>query len=109
MGRGPGGGDRLPILKSRITRREWRTVSLYALLLVFLTTLPYVLAWAGQGDAWRFSGFLFGIEDGYSYLGKMRLGVRGLWDFYLFYTPEPHAAAPLIFLSYILPGQLVGL
>ncbi len=92
-----------------ISRREWRAVWVVALLLAALTTLPYLLAWAAQGDGWRFSGFLFGVEDGYSYLGKMRLGARGLWDFYLFYTPEPHSAAPLIFLPYILPGQLVGL
>lgn len=92
-----------------ISRREWRVVWGFALLLVVFTTLPYLVAWNAQGSDWRFSGFLFGVEDGYSYLGKMRLGARGLWDFYLFYTPEPHPAAPLIFLPYILPGQLVGL
>lgn len=92
-----------------ITRGEWRAVWVFALLLALITTLPYLVAWSAQGSDWRFSGFLFGVEDGYSYLGKMRLGARGLWDFYLFYTPEPHASAPLIFLPYILPGQLAGL
>jgi hypothetical protein len=78
------------------------------LLLLFLTTAPYVLAWARQGEDWRFSGFLFGVEDGNSYLGKLRLGGRGIWDFYLFYTPEPHDPVPLVFLPYILPGKIVG-
>jgi hypothetical protein len=98
-----------PSVNRAISRREWRFVWLFALVLVVLTTLPYLLAVSSQGDGWRFSGFLFGVEDGYSYLGKMRLGARGLWDFYLFYTPEQHAAAPLIFLPYMLPGQIVGL
>ncbi|MBL8163839.1 MAG: hypothetical protein JNJ61_17765, partial [Anaerolineae bacterium] len=92
-----------------ITRGEWQRVALFALLLILLTSAPYWLAWSRAGTEWQFSGFLFGADDGYSYLGKMRLGVRGLWEFYLFYTPEPHASAPLTFLPYILPGQIVRL
>jgi hypothetical protein len=77
--------------------------------LVILTIAPYLLAWATQGPDWVFSGFLIGAEDGNSYLGKMRLGARGLWDFHLFYTAEAHPGASLIFLPYILPGQIVRL
>jgi hypothetical protein len=91
-----------------ISRREWRAVLLYALFVAVLTTIPYVVAYASQNGDWRFGGFLFGVEDGNSYIGKMRLGARGLWDFYLFYTPEAHAGAPLVFLPYIVPGHLVG-
>ncbi|MBA3874603.1 MAG: hypothetical protein H0X30_36200, partial [Anaerolineae bacterium] len=96
------------MLSTRITRREWRNVGLFALLIIVLTTLPYALAYLHQNSQWTFSGFLFGVEDGNSYVGKMRLGTRGLMDFYLFYTPEAHAAAPFVFLPYILPGWLVG-
>ncbi len=96
------------MVKPHITRREWRNVLLFALLIIILTTLPYALAYLKQNSQWTFSGFLFGVEDGNSYVGKMRLGARGLLDFYLFYTPEPHASAPLVFLPYILPGWLVG-
>ena len=85
-----------------------RRALIFALLLLILTTIPYLIAWVQQGEDWRFSGFLFGVEDGNSYLGKMRLGGRGVWDFYLFYTPESHDAVPLVFLPYILPGQIVG-
>jgi hypothetical protein len=91
-----------------IISREWRNVALYALLLLVLTTIPYQLAWSQAGDEWVYSGSLFGREDTYSYLAKMRLGARGIFDFYLFYTPEPHNSAPLIFLPYILPGWIVG-
>lgn len=94
---------------SPITRREWQRVFLFICIVLILTSLPYVIGWLTQGSNWSFSGFLFGAEDGYSYLGKMRLGARGLLDFYLFYTPEPHSGAPLIFLPYLLPGWLAGL
>ena len=80
----------------RISRREWRTVLLYGLLLVIVTTLPYALAGLRASGGWSYSGFLIGADDGYSYLAKMRLGVRGLWEFYLFYTPENGTAYPLL-------------
>ncbi len=91
-----------------MTHREWRNVLLLALAVAAITTAPYLLAWSRQGDNWRFSGSLFGVEDGNSYLGKLRLGARGEWNFSLFYTTEAHDSAPLIFLPYILPGQIVG-
>ncbi len=91
-----------------VTPQEWRRVLLLAALIVVLATAPYALAWSKQGSDWRFSGSLFGVEDGNSYLGKMRLGARGVWDFFLFYTPEAHDGVPLVFLPYILPGQIVG-
>lgn len=95
-------------MNTRIASREWRNVILFALLIIVLTTLPYVLGYLKQDSQWQFSGFLFGVEDGNSYVGKMQLGARGLLDFYLFYTPEAHASAPLVFLPYIIPGWIVG-
>ncbi len=95
-------------LSASITRAEWRAVALIALLVIVLTTAPYLVAAAHQTADWRFGGFLYGVEDGNSYLGKMRLGARGIRDFYLFYTPEPTQGAPGLFLPYIAPGWLVG-
>lgn len=95
-------------MTERVTPTEWRRLLLLALLIVGLLAAPYGLAWSKQGSDWRFSGSLFGVEDGNSYLGKMRLGARGVWDFFLFYTPEAQTGVPLVFLPYILPGQIVG-
>ncbi len=92
-----------------ITRREWTRVLIYALLLAALTTAPYILGWASQGSDKVFSGFFYGTDDGSSYLGKMRLGAQGRWDFSLFYTAEKHDSAGLLFLPYIIPGQIVRL
>ncbi|MBE2272588.1 MAG: hypothetical protein IAE80_30420, partial [Anaerolinea sp.] len=94
--------------QSFISRREWRYVAVFTLIVIILTTLPYVVAWANQSDGWRFGGMLFGVEDGNSYLGKMRLGARGIWEFSLFYTSEVHSSAPLFYLPYIATGQVVG-
>ncbi len=88
-------------------RRPWPAI-LYALALIALTTLPYLLAWEQSSAEWRFSGFLFGVEDGYSYLAKMRQGAAGDLAFTLPYTTEPHESTPLVFLAYLLPGWMIG-
>jgi hypothetical protein len=94
---------------TRITRREWLIVVLFTLVVLLLTSIPYWLAWSREGEEWSFSGFMLGVQDGASYLAKLRLGARGLWDFYLLHTPEPHTGTPLINLPYILPGQVIRL
>lgn len=92
----------------RITASEWRWALAFAALILTLTTIPYVVAWRAQGDEWRFTGSLFGVEDGNSYLAKMRLGARGEWLFTLRTTSEPHDSA-LLFLPYLLLGHLARL
>ncbi len=88
---------------------EWRNVAIYALFLLALTSLPYLAAVLSNNEAWVFSGHVFGVDDGNSYLGKMRLGSRGYWDFYLFYTSEAHDREALFYLPYIITGQIIGL
>jgi hypothetical protein len=91
-----------------VSRREWQRVFAFAALLMLATTIPYVTGWLAQGDDWRFGGFVFGADDGYSYIAKMRLGTRGDWLFTIRYTSEPHDGA-LLFLPYILLGKVTGL
>ncbi len=82
---------------------QWR----YALVLILLTTAPYVLAYSTAGEAWRFTGFLFAVEDGNSYIAKMMLGTYGNW---LFRTPYSTAsqAGVIAFLPFMLLGKLAG-
>ncbi len=91
-----------------ISRREWQRVILFAGLVMLITTLPYVIGWRSAGKNWEFSGFVFGADDGNSYLAKMRLGARGDWLFTIRYTAEPHDGA-LLFLPYLLLGKLTAL
>ncbi|MCS7070724.1 MAG: hypothetical protein NZM00_04410, partial [Anaerolinea sp.] len=81
---------------------------LFSLLLLIGSTLPYLGGIARETPAWQFSGHVFGVEDGHSYLAKMRQGARGDFLFRLFYTAEPHPGVPLIFLPYMLTGWIVG-
>ena len=91
----------------RVTRSEWRWVAAFTALVLALSLLPYVLAYSAQGGAWRFSGFLLGVEDGNSYIAKMRLGSDGAWLYRLAYTTEPQSGA-LVFLPYLLLGKLAA-
>ena len=84
-------------------------VCVYAGLLLLVVSLPYWLAWAKTSGDQVFSGFLFGVDDGNSYVAKMRLGVQGHWKFYIFYTAEEHDGVWLVYIAYIAVGQLVGL
>jgi hypothetical protein len=77
----------------------------FAVLVMLVTTLPYLLGYAVQGQDWRFTGFLFGVEDGNSYIAKMRSGAAGNWLFRTPYTTfRQHGV--LAFLPYLLLGKL---
>lgn len=90
-------------------RLSWRGVIRYALIVQIALLLPYLLGYITQTPLLQYSGLLIGAEDGYSYIGKIRLGLQGLWQFHLFYTTEPHDPVAFTFLSYIIPGQLLRL
>jgi len=69
--------------------------------------LPYLLGYAVQGTNWRFTGFVFGVEDGNSYIAKMLSGTYGAWLFRTPYTAEPQNGA-LAYLPYLLLGKLAA-
>jgi hypothetical protein len=66
------------------TQVEKKWLLLFAMLVLGITTIPYVMGFALQGDEWRYTGFVFGVEDGNSYIAKMLSGAYGAW---LFKTP----------------------
>lgn len=84
-------------------RRGW---VLLAVALAILTTLPYLLGFAQEGEA-RFTGFVFGVEDGNSYIAKMLRGAEGDWLFRTPYTNMPQTGF-LAFLPYLLLGKLTS-
>lgn len=90
-----------------ITRREWLIAGAVATGVMALTLIPYLVAVAAQTEAWRFSGFLLGVDDGNSYIAKMGQGARGAWLFRLPYTSEPQTGA-FVYLFYLLLGKLSG-
>jgi hypothetical protein len=91
----------------KVTSAERRWVFLFAVIVMAITTIPYAIGYAAQGKDTVFSGFLWGVQDGESYIAKMREGADGAWLFRLRYTTEPQSGA-LIFLPYLWLGKLAG-
>lgn len=86
-------------------RRYPRWLWIFAISVLLLTTLPYLLGYASQGAEWRFSGFVFAVEDGNSYIAKMRRGALGDWLFRTPYTALEQRGA-LAYLPFLLLGKL---
>ena len=88
-----------------ISRRERQWALRWAIGVVALSCLPYLLAWALAPDDTRYTGLLLNPLDGATYYAKMQQGARGDWLFHLPFTPEPHEGSP-IFLFYLALGHL---
>jgi hypothetical protein len=74
---------------------------------MLVTTIPYLIGYASQGNGWRFTGFLIGVADGNSYIAKMLSGASGNWLFRSPYSAESQRGF-LAFFPYILLGKLTG-
>jgi hypothetical protein len=79
-----------------------------ALAVMTLSLLPYMLGFGRQGQDWRFTGFVFGVEDGNSYIAKMQSGAAGAWLFRTPYTPYPQNGV-VAYLPYLLLGKLAAM
>lgn len=93
---------------SGISRREWLRVIGWSAVILIITSLPYLFGALISSPEAQFGGLVIGVEDGNSYLAKMRLGATGAWRFYLFYTSEPHQGAYML-LFHLLLGKVARL
>jgi hypothetical protein len=84
-----------------------RNILLIGAVVMLVTTIPYLIGYAFQGNGWLFTGFLMGVEDGNSYIAKMLSGSSGNWLFRSPYSAEPQVGF-LAFFPYILLGKLTG-
>lgn len=94
-------------MDNHVTRQERRWVLVFAALVMLATTLPYLFGYTAQGQAFRFTGFVFGVEDGNSYIAKMLRGSAGDWLFRTPYTAYPQTGL-FIYVPYILLGKLAA-
>jgi len=78
-----------------------------AVLVALITLIPYLVGYYSQGDEWRFTGFIIGVEDGNSYIAKMLAGASGDWLFRTPYTSQ-YQQGVIAFLPYILLGKLTS-
>ncbi len=94
--------------KRGVSRSEWLWVLAWSAAILLLTSLPYVYGALLSTPQSQFGGFVIGVEDGNSYLAKMRLGATNGWRFHLFYTSESHTGAYLL-LFHLLLGKIARL
>ena len=95
-------------MRGQITRTEWRWVIGWIAVAVIVTSAPYLVGWLRSTPDRTFGGFAFAIEDGYSYLAKMKQGAEGSWLFRLPYTSEAHTPT-IFYIFYLLLGKLSAL
>jgi hypothetical protein len=90
-----------------MTRKELQWILIFAAILALITSLPYFIGYTVEGEDWRFTGFVIGVEDGNSYIAKMLSGSEGAW---LFRTPysSMEQSGVIAFLPYILLGKLAS-
>ena len=98
-----------PDLKSRTcSAREYGFVLICGVVALAITSIPYVLGAVLATESRVFGGFVYAVEDCYSYLAKMRQGAEGAWLFHIAYTPEPHMGT-MFFLFHLLLGKVAAL
>ncbi len=95
-------------MRGRVTRSEWRWVLIWIAVALIVTSVPYLVGWLRSTPDRVFGGFAFAIEDGYSYLAKMKQGAEGLWLFQLPYTSEAHTPT-IFYLFHLLLGKISAL
>ncbi len=91
-----------------VTPAERRWALKAALLILAVTSLPYILGFFQPSGQWVYTGFTFGVEDGNSYIAKMLRGAGGDWLFRSPYTAYPQNGM-LAFLPYLLLGKLTSM
>lgn len=96
-----------------MTRFFSRSVWLYALILAFVTSLPYLVGSLSTPDGSQYSGapaVPVGVQVDYnSHLAKMWQGSRGQWDYHLLFTHEPHRGIFPVQGFYVALGALANI
>jgi hypothetical protein len=91
-----------------IERREiWQVIGI-SILVLAISSVPYVLGYLTAGPGLEFGGFLIDLDDSYSYLAKMQQGVWDGWTYRIPFTPEEHPGAYL-YTFYLGLGKLSSL
>jgi hypothetical protein len=98
-------------MSSAIKRNEWVWVLALSILILALSTIPYLAGVTAPSADQEFSGAVFDRQDYAVHLATMHLGANGEWAYRLRFTSEPHQAAHVkmfyIFLGHI--ARLIGL
>ncbi len=78
-----------------LTKREMAQVISIGLIVLALSSVPYLLAYRFAAAGMEFGGFLINLDDSYSYLSAMQQGLGDGWSYRILFTPEEHRGAYL--------------
>lgn len=92
-------------LKVHLTLSELGMVAIVAIIVLALSSVPYLVGWLSQTNEMRFSGLLFNLEDSNVYLAAMQQGLAGAGRFCLLFTPEPEPGM-FLYMFYVGLGWL---
>jgi len=90
-----------------MNRDDLKWILRFAGILVLITSFPYFLGFANPDSDWVFSGFVFGVNDGNSYIAKMLSGSYGAWFFKTPYSSMDQRGV-IAYLPYLLLGKLAS-
>jgi hypothetical protein len=82
-----------PLSLPAIDRQTWLRVTLLALIVLIVSSVPYGVGYLASTPEWQFGGIVVDREDSESHLAKMQQGARGSWRYRLLFTPEDHPGA----------------
>lgn len=90
-----------------MTKSDYKWSIRFAIIVMLITIIPYVIGYYRQGDQWVFTGFLYAVEEGNSYIANMLTGATGNWLFRTPYTIYPQTGI-LAYFPYIVLGKLAS-
>ncbi len=88
----------------RIRPAEWIWVAGLSLLLLLLSSVPYLAGYRAQTPTLHFSGAVFDRSDVAVHLATLQSGARGEWRYRMRFSSEPQQGA-YIKLGYLFLGQ----
>jgi hypothetical protein len=88
-----------------VTRREILAVVGIAVVVVAISSVPYLLGYLSATPHTEFGGFVIYLEDSFSYLAKMQQGAWDGWRYRIPFTTEEHHGAYL-YTFYVALGKL---
>jgi hypothetical protein len=78
-----------------ITKQEGVWVTIIAVLVLSLSSVPYLAGYLSAAPGTVFGGFVVDLDDCSSHLAKMQQGVWDGWTYRILFTPEDHPGAIL--------------
>jgi hypothetical protein len=92
-------------MPTRIARSEWRWVIVASVLVMMLSSIPYIAGYLSQTPQQVYSGVVFSRMDYNVHLASIHAGLRGEWAYPLLHTSE-RTTPSYVKMTFILVGQL---